>query len=165
VNLYLVEDAGEFIVIDAGYPGYWSQIVAFAVPAAPPRTPFGPSWSRTTTSTMRNGRALRRAGARVLVGGQDEDKVVGRQPSHPPSGFYREIWRPSMIAYLVHTVPAGGAKYRPVEQVKTLSEDRALDLPGRPQVIQTLGHSALAIAGGPMPGEPRRWLGSPSWSA
>jgi glyoxylase-like metal-dependent hydrolase (beta-lactamase superfamily II) len=62
--------------------------------------------------------------------------------SHPPSGFYREAWRPSMIRYLAHTVVVGGARYRPVAEVEELGGDQVVDLPGRARVIETPGHTA-----------------------
>jgi glyoxylase-like metal-dependent hydrolase (beta-lactamase superfamily II) len=37
---------------------------------------------------------------------------------------------------------AGGAGYHPVARLELLSEDRALQLPGRPGVMQTPGHTA-----------------------
>jgi glyoxylase-like metal-dependent hydrolase (beta-lactamase superfamily II) len=46
-----------------------------------------------------------------------------------------------MIAYLLHTVVAGGAKYRPVQHVEVVSGDQTLNLPGQPRIIQTPGHT------------------------
>jgi len=37
---------------------------------------------------------------------------------------------------------AGGAKYRPVQEVEQVREDQTLDLPGRPHLIHTPGHTA-----------------------
>ena len=83
------------------------------------------------------------AGARVLVGEGDAWIVAGKYPSHASPGFYRRCsWRRSGIGFLAHSAVAGGAKYRPVEKVETLREDQTLDLPGRPQVIHTPGHTA-----------------------
>ena len=47
-----------------------------------------------------------------------------------------------MARYLAHTVAAGGARYRPVERIEPLSDDTVLDVPGRPRVIPTPGHTA-----------------------
>jgi glyoxylase-like metal-dependent hydrolase (beta-lactamase superfamily II) len=47
-----------------------------------------------------------------------------------------------MVRYLAHTVRVGGARYRPVSRVEVLDEDRILDVPGRPRVIATPGHTA-----------------------
>jgi hypothetical protein len=45
----------------------------------------------------------------VFVHAGDRSKVEGDVPSHPPEGFYREAWRPSMLRYLAHTVAYGRA--------------------------------------------------------
>jgi glyoxylase-like metal-dependent hydrolase (beta-lactamase superfamily II) len=44
--------------------------------------------------------------------------------------------------YLAHTIAAGGARYRPVAEVQTLAGDQAMDLPGRPRIVCTPGHTA-----------------------
>lgn len=142
VNFYLVAEDREFILIDAGYPGYWEQLVGCLDSLG-----AGPGAIQAALVTHHHvdhcgtAERLRGSGARVVVGTDDEDKVCGRRASHPPSGFYRHSWRPSMIGYLLHTVVAGGARYRPVEAVEPLRDDRSLDLPGRPRLIQTPGHT------------------------
>lgn len=72
----------------------------------------------------------------------DAAAVGGEVRSRVPPGFYRQSWRPSMARYLAHTVMAGGARYRPVKTVEAWSKDRMLDLPGRPRLVQTPGHTA-----------------------
>jgi glyoxylase-like metal-dependent hydrolase (beta-lactamase superfamily II) len=47
-----------------------------------------------------------------------------------------------MIRYLAHTVAFGGARYRPVAATTPPDSDAVLDLPGRPRVIPTPGHTA-----------------------
>jgi glyoxylase-like metal-dependent hydrolase (beta-lactamase superfamily II) len=47
-----------------------------------------------------------------------------------------------MIAYLLHSARTGGARYRPVGTIKSLVEGGPLDLPGRPRVVRTPGHTA-----------------------
>lgn len=47
-----------------------------------------------------------------------------------------------MAGYLLHSARAGGARYRPVAELTTIDAERALDLPGRPRVIPTPGHTA-----------------------
>jgi len=83
------------------------------------------------------------AGSRVFVGEGDAWIVAGRYPSHASPGFYRQCaFRPSGIRFLAHSAMAGGAKYRPVLSLDALKGDETLDLPGRPRVIHTPGHTA-----------------------
>jgi glyoxylase-like metal-dependent hydrolase (beta-lactamase superfamily II) len=145
INFYLVAEQREFTVIDAGYPGYWKQFVA-AIEALDTT----PEAVRAVILTHHHAdhagiaeRLRSAAGARVLAGEGDSWIVGGRYPSHANPGFYRDCWwRPSGIAFLAHSAIQGGAKYRPVRDLESLEGDRALDLPGRPQVIGTRGHTA-----------------------
>jgi glyoxylase-like metal-dependent hydrolase (beta-lactamase superfamily II) len=143
-NFYLVVDGDEALLIDAGYPGYFKQLKQ-----ATTMLGFGLETIRAVLVTHHHvdhagtaGAVRAHADAAVLVHENDAPKVRGERPSHPPSGFYRKAWRLSMIRYLAHTVRAGGAKYRPVPEVETLGEERVLDLPGRPRVVPTHGHTA-----------------------
>jgi glyoxylase-like metal-dependent hydrolase (beta-lactamase superfamily II) len=145
LNFYLVEEDGEFTLIDAGYPGYWRHLTE-AVDA------LGTSLEaiRAVILTHHHGdhvgtaeRLRSTAGARVFVGEGDLWIVAGNYPSHANPGFYRQSsWRPSGVRNLLHSAAAGGAKYRPVQGVEALKADQTLDLPGRPRVIPTPGHTA-----------------------
>jgi glyoxylase-like metal-dependent hydrolase (beta-lactamase superfamily II) len=145
INFYLVAEAGEFTLVDAGYPGYWNHLVG-AIEA------LGSSLESIRAVILTHHHAdhvgsaehLRSTGgARVFVGEGDAWIVGGRYPSHANPGFYRDCWwRPSGIGFLAHSARAGGAKYRPVEDLEALKEDQVLDLPGRPRVIHTPGHTA-----------------------
>jgi glyoxylase-like metal-dependent hydrolase (beta-lactamase superfamily II) len=81
-------------------------------------------------------------GATVYVGEGDAAIVRGDRPSHPPGGFWGQSWRPSMIGYLIHSARSGGAGYRPVAEFTALNSDQDFDLPGRPRVVHTPGHTA-----------------------
>jgi glyoxylase-like metal-dependent hydrolase (beta-lactamase superfamily II) len=144
LNFYLVEDDGEFTLIDAGYPGYWHDL-AEAIDAL--GTSLGAIRAVILThhhvDHVGTAQRLRSTvGARVFVGEGDLWIVGGKYPSHANPGFYRQAsWRPSGIRFIAHSAAAGGGKYRPVEGVEVLKEDQTLDLPGRPLAIATPGHT------------------------
>lgn len=143
VNFYLVVEGNEGVLIDAGYPGYLGQLEAIA---RPPGLELEGIRAVLVThhhvDHVGTAEATRsRAGATVFVGSRDAQIVRGEHCSHPPKGFWREAWRPSMIAYLLHTAGAGGARQCPVASVTTLHDDGPLDLPGRPRIVQTPGHT------------------------
>jgi glyoxylase-like metal-dependent hydrolase (beta-lactamase superfamily II) len=145
VNFYLVAEQAEFTLIDAGYPGYWKYLTA-AIAGLGAR----PEAIRAVIVTHHHAdhagtaeRLRSTAGSRVLVGEGDAWIVAGKYPSHASPGFYRQSsLRPSGIRFLAHSALAGGAKYRPVSSVEPLTKDETLDLPGRPRVIHTPGHTA-----------------------
>jgi glyoxylase-like metal-dependent hydrolase (beta-lactamase superfamily II) len=145
INFYLVAEAAEFTLIDAGYPGYWKHLTA-ALDALGTRSEAIRAVIVTHHHADHAGAAERlraTAGARVLVGEGDAWIVAGKYPSHASPGFYRQSsLRPSGIRFLAHSATAGGARYRPVKILETLTKDQTLDLPGRPRVIHTPGHTA-----------------------
>jgi glyoxylase-like metal-dependent hydrolase (beta-lactamase superfamily II) len=143
-NFYLVAEDGEFTVVDSGYPGYYRHLVraleALARPVSAIKgvivTHHHVDHAGTAEQVRANG------GAAVFVHQADAPIVRGERPSHPPQGFYRQAWRPSMMRYLLHSAIVGGARYRPAGRVEELADDQTLDLPGRPRVIPTPGHTA-----------------------
>jgi glyoxylase-like metal-dependent hydrolase (beta-lactamase superfamily II) len=144
VNFYFVADGDEALLVDSGYPGYFSELQSAA-----PRPGVALEGVRAVIVTHHHvdhagtaEAARSQAGATVFIGTGDAAIVRGEHPSHPPQGFWRAAWRPSMIGYLLHSALAGGGRYRPVKSVTTLDAERALDLPGLPRVIPTPGHTA-----------------------
>jgi glyoxylase-like metal-dependent hydrolase (beta-lactamase superfamily II) len=143
-NFYLVVEGDEGLLVDAGYPGYFRQLQratqALGVGLQAIRAAIITHHHVDHAGTAEAVRS--QAGASVLVGAGDAAIVRGEHPSHPPQGFWREGWRASMIAYLLHSGRMGGARYRPVSAVEVLDDDGRLDLPGRPRIIPTPGHTA-----------------------
>jgi glyoxylase-like metal-dependent hydrolase (beta-lactamase superfamily II) len=146
VNFYLVAEGGEFTMVDAGYPGYWKYLTAAT--EALRTTPHSIQAVIVTHHHADHAGTAERvrssAGARVLAGEGDAWIVAGKYPSHASPGFYRRCSiRPSGLRFIAHSAVAGGARYRPVQSVESLREEEAtLDLPGRPRVIHTPGHTA-----------------------
>jgi glyoxylase-like metal-dependent hydrolase (beta-lactamase superfamily II) len=151
VNFYLVREGGEFTLIDAGYPGYWRYLVG-AIEALG----TSPEAIRAVIVTHHHAdhagtaeRLRSTGGARVLAGEGDAWIVAGRYPSHASPGFYWQCSRHvSGIRFLAHSATAGGARYRPAASVETVAAEQTLELPGRPRLIRTPGHTVghLSVA-------------------
>jgi glyoxylase-like metal-dependent hydrolase (beta-lactamase superfamily II) len=143
VNFYLVIDGPDAIVVDAGYPRYAVHLDG-ALRALGRRLSdvVGVIVTHHHVDHAGTAQHQRSGGATVYAGEHDVAIVRGERPSHPPKGFYRQAWRPSMVAYLTHTVRAGGARYRSCPEVNGLVGNETLDLPGRPRVMATPGHTA-----------------------
>jgi glyoxylase-like metal-dependent hydrolase (beta-lactamase superfamily II) len=88
------------------------------------------------------GRLRDRSGARVLVHEVDAGIVRGDEKPKPIPGFIGSVPHRSFLGYLRHVVRNGGAK-RPevVAEAETFGDGDVLDVPGRPRVIYTPGHS------------------------
>jgi glyoxylase-like metal-dependent hydrolase (beta-lactamase superfamily II) len=142
-NFYLVVEDGEAVLVDAGYPSYWKQLAAVEGLGKALDMIAAVIITHHHVDHTGAAEAVRsRCGAEVLVHPEDAPMVRGDRRSHVPPGFYRQSWRPSMARYLTHTVAAGGAQYRAVASVRPTPGDAVLDLPGRPRVIHTPGHTA-----------------------
>jgi glyoxylase-like metal-dependent hydrolase (beta-lactamase superfamily II) len=151
INFYLVREGAEFTLVDAGYPGYWRYLID-AVRGLGASLEAIRAVIVTHHHADHAGTAERLAssgGARVLVGDGDAWIVAGRYPSHASPGFYRQCSRHvSGIRFLAHSAIARGARYRPVASVETVAAEQTLELPGRPRLIRTPGHTAghLSVA-------------------
>jgi glyoxylase-like metal-dependent hydrolase (beta-lactamase superfamily II) len=142
VNFHLVLEGRAATLVDAGYPRYAGQLDA-AASALGLRISDVAAVIVTHHHVDHVGTAAYAGsrGAAVYVMQDDAATVRGARPSHPPQGFYREAWRPSMLRYLVHTIRVGGAKYAPCPKARALATGEVLDLPGRPRVLPTPGHT------------------------
>ncbi|HEX8083369.1 MAG TPA: MBL fold metallo-hydrolase [Solirubrobacteraceae bacterium] len=143
-NFHLVGDADGWTLIDAGYPGYLGQLTeTLAALGSSADAVAAVVVTHHHVDHMGCAAALQqRRGTPVFVGVADAPIVAGERRSHVPPGFYRQSWRPSMMAYLAHTVRVGGAQYRPVPEVREIKGEQVLDAPGRPRIVPTPGHTA-----------------------
>jgi glyoxylase-like metal-dependent hydrolase (beta-lactamase superfamily II) len=146
INFYLVADGAEYTLVDSGYPGYWKYLSAaiesLGATLGAIRAVIVTHHHSDHAGTAERVRSS--AGARVLAGEGDAWIVAGRYPSHASPGFYKRCFiHRSGLGFIAHSAVAGGARYRPVQSVESLTEEQStIDLPGRPRVIHTPGHTA-----------------------
>jgi glyoxylase-like metal-dependent hydrolase (beta-lactamase superfamily II) len=146
INFYLVAEGAQYVLVDAGYPGYWKYLSAAldALGSSPQAIQAVIVTHHHADHAGTAERVRSSGGARVLAGEADAWIVAGKYLSHASPGFYRRcsVHR-SGLRFLAHSALAGGARYRPVQGVESLREEEAtLDLPGRPRVLHTPGHTA-----------------------
>jgi glyoxylase-like metal-dependent hydrolase (beta-lactamase superfamily II) len=143
VNWYLVEDDGGLTVVDGGYPGYYDEL-------APALSTIGRAVTDVQAIVVTHAHAdhlgslprLQEAsGGRVLAHPADAPEVQEGTPKPPPS-FFADAWRPRFARYLVHAAKNGGRSIQPVRNVETFGDTDVLDVPGRPRVLHTPGHTA-----------------------
>src|SRR5262245_33816708 len=133
LNWYVVEDSGDFTVVDTGYPGYRPQLQS---PAAAILITHAHADHIGSAASIAND-----TGARVLVHTDEADIVRNGTPEPPPS-FFADAWRPRFARYLLHAARNGARTIAPVPSVETFVDDETLDVPGRPRVLHTPGHTA-----------------------
>lgn len=152
VNLYLVEEGGRYTVVDAGLPAYFGQIAA-ALAA------LGADVHDVEAVVLTHGHAdhagtaerLRtEAQAQVHVHGADAQMARTAKAPANERGLVPYLRHPSAVRYVAHLIRNGATRAPRVEDVTTFMEGDVLDVPGRPAVIgtpgHTHGHSSLLLA-------------------
>jgi len=145
VNWYVVEDGGRLTAIDAGLPGFArdleTQLRAIGhQPSDVEAVVLTHSDSDHTGVTP----ALRDAGARVLIHAADDATLRKPGPKKgdgSPRHLAAYTWRPTFWRLMAHMVRGGGARPPKVEGAETFEDGAVLDVPGRPRVVHTPGHT------------------------
>jgi glyoxylase-like metal-dependent hydrolase (beta-lactamase superfamily II) len=145
VNWYLIEDGGRLSAVDAGLPGFAGNLehdlqqLGFAITDIEAVVLTHSDGDHTGVAPV-----LRDAGARVLIHAADDATL--RKPG-PKGGdasapnILANLWRPSTLKILGHTLKHGGAKPARVEGAETYADGDVLDVPGRLRAIHTPGHT------------------------
>jgi glyoxylase-like metal-dependent hydrolase (beta-lactamase superfamily II) len=148
VNLYLIEDAGRFTLVDGGLPGYYDQI---------PRVleSLGGGLGDLEAVILTHAHAdhvgvvnkvRETTGARVLVHKEDEELLrTGKIPKNE-GGMLGLLRHPTVYKLLAHAIANGGARPQKVANAETFTDATELDVPGRPKVVPTPGHSHGHVA-------------------
>jgi glyoxylase-like metal-dependent hydrolase (beta-lactamase superfamily II) len=142
VNWYVVEHGGELTVIDTGYPRYYEQLGRLLASRG-----HGIAAIQAVVLTHAHADHLGSAaqlreetGALVLAHPADAEVVRSGAPE-PPQGFFAPAWRPRFARYLLHALVNGGRSIAGVSRVETFRDGEVLDVPGRPRVLHTPGHT------------------------
>ena len=141
VNSYLLEDAGEVTVIDAGVPGYYRDI---------PRelAMMGRTVDDVRALVLTHGHTdhigfaerLRRQ-RRIPVSVHEADAALARgEVPNPAKGFGPTRLGP-LLGFLWFALLRGGLRTPKLQQVATFGDGATLDVPGSPRVILTPGHT------------------------
>lgn len=138
VNWYLIEDDDGVTLVDAGLPGQWRQLLT-AMPQLNRRLRDVRAVVLTHGDAGHAGFAQRtaeRTGARVRV--HAADATEGTRKFLPMQLFTQ----PTSWAFLAHSLREGLMSTPPVAQLETFVDGVTLDVPGRPVVRHTPGHTA-----------------------
>jgi glyoxylase-like metal-dependent hydrolase (beta-lactamase superfamily II) len=145
VNWYLVEDAGRLTAVDAGLPGFRDSLEADLRRIG--RSPGDVEAVVLTHSDADHTGltpAFREAGARVLIHHADEAtlrKPVVKQGERTPARLLAQLRHRNVRKILAHNMRNGAMKPARVDGAETFSGGDVLDVPGRPRVIHTPGHT------------------------
>ena len=146
VNSYLLEDAGEVTIIDAGVPGYYRDI---------PRelAAMGRTVADVRALVLTHGHTdhigfaerLRRE-RRIPVSVHEADAALARGEAPNPAKGYGPTKLGPLLGFLWFTILRGGLRTPKLQQVATFGDGATLDVPGSPRVILTPGHTPGSAA-------------------
>jgi glyoxylase-like metal-dependent hydrolase (beta-lactamase superfamily II) len=145
VNWYLVEADGRFTAVDAGLPGFKKSLDSdLGAVGASFDTLDALILTHSDGDHIGLARTLQDSGVRVLI--HSADDVTLRKPrpkggDASPINTVRELWRPSFLRFIASMLASGGGRIHGVEGAETFAAGETLDVPGRPKVIATPGHT------------------------
>lgn len=145
VNWYLVEDEGRFTAVDAGMPGFKRSLESdLAAVGAGLDDIEALILTHSDGDHIGLARTLQDHGIRVLINSGDEASL--RKPGAKggdakPLNILPELWRPSFWRFIASFMASGAGRLQGVQGAETFEADTALEVPGRPRVIPTPGHT------------------------
>lgn len=146
VNVYLVEEAGEVTVIDAGMAGQYRELGAELAA-------MGRSVEDIRAVVLTHGHSdhigmadrIRRE-HRVPAWVHEADAALARgEVPNPARGFGPVRVRP-LLAFLLYGLRRGGVRRPKVAEVATFGDGATLDVPGSPRVLLVPGHTPGSAA-------------------
>ena len=148
VNFYLIEQDGRFTLVDAGAPRDWELLVAVL-------SRLGRTLEDLEAIVLTHAhadhtgfaeRARIDADARIWIHGADQAVARGAKPPKNSAGIGRYLLRVEAYRTLVSLSRRGGAKIVPILEVSVFGDGETIDVPGRPRVVHTPGHTAGSSA-------------------
>jgi glyoxylase-like metal-dependent hydrolase (beta-lactamase superfamily II) len=149
VNVYLLEEAGEITIIDAGAPGQWRELLAELVV-------MGRTLQDIRAVVLTHGhsdhigfaeRARRELDVPVQVHEADRSLALGEIPT--PRDKVVKGPRPhpgALLGFLAYSIRKGMLRIPRITAVSTYGDGATLDVPGAPRVILVPGHTAGSAA-------------------
>jgi glyoxylase-like metal-dependent hydrolase (beta-lactamase superfamily II) len=146
VNWYVVKEGDALTAIDAGLPAFGDTLEGDLGAEG-----LDPGQIEAVVLTHSDGDhtglapRFKEAGARVLVHSRDEGTLAKPGPKSgdaAPLKLLTNAWRPALWRFFVYMARRGGGNPPGVEADATFADGDVLDVPGRPRVLFTPGHTA-----------------------
>jgi glyoxylase-like metal-dependent hydrolase (beta-lactamase superfamily II) len=143
VNFYLVEDDGRFTVVDAGIPGYWDQL-------EPALAQIGRGLDDVAAVLLTHAHSdhtgvagkLHERGVPVYLHPADHELLAtGKEPWKREGSALSVLRHPRVFGFFLHMARNGALKPPHIADPAPIAHGEQLDVPGRPHVIHTPGHT------------------------
>ncbi len=145
VNWYLVQEGSELTLVDAGWPRSWPHVEAAIAQLGHPITAI--VLTHAHPDHLGAAETARKAtGATVHVHRDEVARAHGEAKGSSPftlvPSLLPTLWRPTALGFVLHATVRGFMTPTWVSDVKPYDAYDQLDVPGRPHVIPTPGHTA-----------------------
>lgn len=138
VNFFAVEEDGRWTLLDAGLPAFWPQLEEQGIR---PDAVEAVVLTHPHSDHVGVAERLRQHGARVYVHEADRELALHPKPIIGERSL-RSYWRyPTAWRLKSRFARHGGSKLNPIGEVTTFTDSEQLDVPGRPRIIHTGGHT------------------------
>ena len=146
MNSYVVEEAGQVTIFDAGLPGYWNDL-------ATELGSMGRSLDDVRAVVLTHGdtdhigfaeRLRRERGVPVYVHSLDAARARGEIKKR--TSGWGPIKLGALASFLVYSVRHGALRITSLSEVVTFEDGATLDVPGSPRVIHLPGHTPGSAA-------------------
>jgi glyoxylase-like metal-dependent hydrolase (beta-lactamase superfamily II) len=143
VNWYLIEDGGRFTVVDAGLPKQYEQLPAVLAK-------LGYSLNDVEAVLLTHAHSdhigsvaqiTDRSGAAVHVHRADIALAQHEASSANERSYVRDLYHPHLWKLFIALLRGGISKTPPIRELAGFEHGETLDIPGRPAVIHTPGHT------------------------
>jgi len=149
VNCYLVEgDDGRLLLVDTGLPRAW-RAIGTAIRAIGRRPHDLAAVVLTHAHFDHTGSAARAVSRGLPVWVSDADAYLAAHPyryAHENPRAAYPLRHPAAVPILLAMAAAGALWVRGVDDIRRLPAGEVLDVPGRPHVLPTPGHTAGHVA-------------------
>lgn len=143
VNWYLVADRERVTIVDCGCAGYFDQLEpGLATLGRKPSDVAAVVLTHYHSDHVGSAERIRtELGVPVYAPKPEVAGVKGSEHPPVPQGLPTNLWRPTMLRFMLHMARNGAMKQPSVGEVSGYEGDQVLDVPGRPKAIATPGHS------------------------
>jgi len=145
VNSYLLEESGEITIVDAGAPGYWTDLPKELAAMGRSMTDIR-ALVLTHAHIDHVGFAERlRRERRVPVSVHELDAKMARGEAKPQNQKMLGVGL-AALRFVRFALAKGMLRATPIVEVATFGDGATLDVPGAPRVIHVPGHSEGSAA-------------------